>query len=125
MPKIHGDLSQASGEYAANILLEQNPEITALVTFSDSMAIGALCEIHRRGISVPQDLSITGIDNLPLTAELSPPLTTVDQCFELLGVNLVDHLMAVINGESPGIKILEPNLIVRSSTGPVLQPILK
>ena len=117
-PKSEGDLTETSGREATKSILDAHPEITALVVFNDRMAIGALQEAQNRGLSVPKDLSITGYDNLPLTAELIPPLTTVDQQFEMLGRTAVDHLMAVINGESPGLKVFPPELIVRLSSGP-------
>lgn len=124
-PKAEGDLSTESGERAAKILLDNHPELTALVVFNDRMAIGALREVQARGLRVPQDLSITGYDNLPLTADLSPPLTTIDQGFEQTGTLTVNHLMAVMDGESPGLSVLEPKLIIRASTGvaPDLVPI--
>lgn len=116
-PNVAGDLSEESGEKAAKSLLDAHPDITAMVAFNDRMAIGAVREAKARGLRIPLDLSITGYDNLLLTADLNPPLTTVDHCIEKGGRLAVDHLIEVIKGESPGLKVLEPKLIVRASSG--------
>ncbi len=118
-PRAEGDLTKTSGAKAACYLLDNHPDITALISFNDRMAIGAMHEAQSRGLSVPNDISVSGYDNLPLTAELTPPLTTVDQGFEVAGRLAVDHLMAVMNGKSPGLKVLKPKLVSRLSSGPV------
>jgi DNA-binding LacI/PurR family transcriptional regulator len=71
------DHSVASGEAAAAQLLDRDPRITALICTSDILAIGALSEARRRGLRVPQDLSVTGFDGIA-EAEQSG-LTTVRQ----------------------------------------------
>lgn len=118
LPQATGNLTSESGQTAAKILLDTYPEMTAIVSFNDRMAMGALREIKARGLRVPEDISLTGYDNLPFTADISPGLTTVDQQAEQLGREAVDQLMAVMKGQSPGLKVLEPKLIIRSSTGP-------
>lgn len=124
-PKAEGDLSKKSGGLATRALLAAHPDLTALVAFNDRMAIGAVREVQARGLRIPQDISVTGYDNLLSSADLTPPLTTVDHGVEKSGKLAVDHLMAVMEGESPGLTVLEPELIARASSGvaPKLVPI--
>ncbi|WP_202899679.1 LacI family DNA-binding transcriptional regulator [Kordiimonas gwangyangensis] len=74
-----GDYSLASGAAAAGTLLAASNRPTAMVCFNDEMAIGAMHEIRKAGLSVPSDVSITGFDNLSFAAYTDPPLTTISQ----------------------------------------------
>lgn len=69
----------ASGEAAADILLDLAVPPTAIFASNDDMAAGVLTVAHRRGISVPADLSVAGFDDTALASQLWPPLTTVRQ----------------------------------------------
>ena len=74
-----GAFDFASGEAAADILLDlQNPP-TAIFASNDDMAAGVLTVAHRRGLSLPGDLSVAGFDDTALASQLWPPLTTVRQ----------------------------------------------
>ena len=53
---------------------------TAISCIKDMMALGAIRALQRRGIRVPQDVSVLGFDNLALSEMITPALTTVDQC---------------------------------------------
>lgn len=69
---------EVQGEIAAEALLKQNPEITALICLSDRFAFGAINYCRKSGLSIPQDIAITGFDNIP-GAESEYSLTTVYQ----------------------------------------------
>lgn len=71
------DHTVASGQSGAAQLLDRDPQLTALVCTSDILAIGALAEAKRRGLRVPEDLSITGFDGVAEAEQLG--LTTVRQ----------------------------------------------
>jgi DNA-binding LacI/PurR family transcriptional regulator len=71
------DHSTANGESAAAQLLDANPEVTALICTSDILALGALTEAKRRGLRVPQDLTVTGFDGIAEAERLG--LTTIRQ----------------------------------------------
>ena len=58
---------------------------TAIIALSDEMAIGALGTLRRRGIRVPQDVALTGFDDIPSAADLEPPLTTVRIALDEVG----------------------------------------
>lgn len=86
-----------------------------IVAASDVVAITALRALSERGISVPQDIRITGYDDLPFAAQTIPPLTTVKQDLVAGAAHLVDLLYRRIGGERTESVVLEPSLVVRGS----------
>jgi LacI family transcriptional regulator, repressor for deo operon, udp, cdd, tsx, nupC, and nupG len=104
------------GEVAATQLLEK--DVTALVCGSDLMALGAIRAAHRRGLSVPRDLSVVGFDDSPLIAFTDPPLTTLRQPVAAMGNAAVRALVDEINGHAaPRSEYVFPaELVVRGST---------
>lgn len=89
-----------------------------MICGSDLMALGAIRAIRDRGLSVPGDVSVIGFDDSPLVAFTDPPLTTVRQPVQAMGVAAVRMLLDEINGV-PGPKsefMFEPELVVRGST---------
>ncbi|HEY8617960.1 LacI family DNA-binding transcriptional regulator [Phenylobacterium sp.] len=69
----------ASGEAAADVLLDLPHPPTAIFASNDDMAAGVLTVAHRRGLALPRDLSVVGFDDTALASQLWPPLTTVRQ----------------------------------------------
>ncbi|MGX6600879.1 LacI family DNA-binding transcriptional regulator [Micromonosporaceae bacterium Da 78-11] len=104
------------GEVAAGRLLDRG--VTGLVCGSDLMALGAIRAAHRRGLSVPQDLSVVGFDDSPLIAFTDPPLTTLRQPVAAMGNAAVRALVDEINGHAaPRSEYVYPaELVVRGST---------
>ncbi|MCD0443164.1 LacI family DNA-binding transcriptional regulator [Glycomyces sp. A-F 0318] len=93
------------------------PDYTAVFVANDDMAVGFVHGLHERGFSVPGDLSVVGFDDVPLSAHVLPPLTTVRQNFRALGVAVVDLLHAAIEErEIPRVTRIAAELLVRSST---------
>ena len=102
-------------------VLKISPQPTAMVTVSDVMAAGALDAARQHGLRVPQDFSIVGYDDIPLSALLSPPLTTIVQDKETLGRQAVELLWEEITAAGPPEHrhrqvIVPPRLVVRGST---------
>jgi len=104
------------GQVAAGQLLDR--EVTALVCGSDLMALGAIRAAHRRGLTVPRDLSVVGFDDSPLIAFTDPPLTTLRQPVAAMGNAAVRALVDEINGHAaPRSEYVFPaELVVRGST---------
>lgn len=98
---------------AALLRLPEPP--TAVLCYNDLTAIGLLAAAHAAGLRVPDDLSIIGYDNIPLSAYTIPPLTTVDQPKETMGRLAVEICLAALNGERPANAVLAGELIVRGS----------
>lgn len=86
----------AGGERAAADILRRNPRVTGLVAYNDLMAIGAMRAVRAAGLRIPSDVSITGFDNVDLSAYVDPPLTTVAQATSELGHWAVTQLAAAL-----------------------------
>lgn len=115
----HTMFSLEGGQAAASELLERG--VTAIVCASDPMALGAVRAVRRAGRSVPGDVSVIGYDDSHLMMCTDPPLTTVRQPIDAMGRAVVDRLVSQLEGRSdgPGELLFAPELVVRSSTGPV------
>jgi LacI family transcriptional regulator len=110
-----GDFSGASGARAAIELLENNPDMTALFCANDLMAMGAIMEYVRRGISVPKQVSIVGYDGDTFSAYTSPPLTTLRHVREEIGPRAVRMLMELMEGRPGRRDTVSPQLMDRQS----------
>lgn len=94
--------------------------VTALICGNDVIAYGALLEAQKRGIDVPKNLSITGFDDLSLSAELSPALTTVQVGAASMGEVAAQRLVfAVDNQLDVESTLLRTELVVRETTARV------
>jgi DNA-binding LacI/PurR family transcriptional regulator len=101
-----------------NLPAERRP--TAILAFSDLMAIGIMHAVRAFGLSVPEDVSVVGFDDIYLAAHANPPLTTVSQPKYQIGQMAVRTIFEVLNGrKTSGFVLLECPLVVRESTGPL------
>ncbi len=92
---------------------------TALVAMSDIIAIGAMDASRQAGVRVPDDLSIVGFDDIPMSAWVYPPLTTVFQPLREKGKLAAEMLVSHIRGElQPSHRVLPTRLVMRQSVGP-------
>jgi DNA-binding LacI/PurR family transcriptional regulator len=123
----HKDRDDLGYEAAQTILaLRQRP--TAVLCFSDAMAVGVVRAIQDAGLRVPQDISVVGFDDNPIARRMQPSLTTVRQDVEAKGRAAVTALTAAIErakGSSTG-RVrhlrLPTELVVRDSTAPPPSP---
>jgi DNA-binding LacI/PurR family transcriptional regulator len=108
------------GCQAAHEILASGFKPTAIVCVNDFMAVGVLRELRAQGIGVPQDISVTGFDNIGLSEFCSPPLTTVHIPRDQIGRTIFEFL--VPDPRRPRTKghevVINPELVVRESTGP-------
>jgi DNA-binding LacI/PurR family transcriptional regulator len=104
-----------------NIPLDRG--VTAVVAANDQCALGAIAGLRRRGVTVPEDVSVVGFDDIPESEFFQPPLTTVHFDFASQGRMIVDRLIARIEGAGPIAAPLveEPVAVIRSSTGPAVR----
>ena len=133
-PPVRGDWSVASG-YRAGQRIAAAGEATAVFAANDEMAVGVLRALAEAGLRVPSDVSLVGFDDIPLSAYLVPPLTTVRQDLQAVGRSAVHALRAAIGGladpagdpvrgpaqeQGPGrdTAVPPPQLQVRASTAP-------
>jgi len=109
----------AGGRAGCATLLELDDRPTALIGGIDLIAIGIIAEAHARGLSVPDDLSVVGIDGLDMSAHLSPSLTTVHVPTARIGQLAALTLIALIRGEHCTFHTELPvDLVARRSSSP-------
>ena len=114
---IDGDWEISTGYRIGKELDVMGEGITAMFIANDRMALGFMHAAREKGLSIPQDLSIVGFDDLDETAYSSPPLTTLRQDFKELGSRAMGLLMAEIAGKpTKKMERLVPDLILRKST---------
>jgi DNA-binding LacI/PurR family transcriptional regulator len=125
LPVIESEISRGEGTYqfgyqSARQFLARPPgkRPTALVAFNDVMAIGAMQAARELGFEPGQDLAVTGYDDTPMVAYLSPPLTSVRQPVAQIGARLVEMLVGILSGaaEDQTQILFKPELIVRQSS---------
>ena len=92
---------------------------TAILCGSDVMAMGVIAECQRLGYEVPRDISVIGFDDLPLSAHMTPALTTIKQDRRNMGKLGFSTLLSIINGVYISKTLLRPQLIIRNSTAEV------
>lgn len=96
-------LTQEEGARAAARLCERpGPLPDALVFANDQTAVGALRELERRGLSVPEDVIVTGFDGIPLSRLVRPALTTVRQPMVRMGEEATELLVRRLSGKGDG-----------------------
>ncbi|MGW3413336.1 LacI family DNA-binding transcriptional regulator [Streptomyces sp. NPDC000888] len=105
-------------EAAETALRAPGPRPTALVCDDDKLAAGAYKAARRLGLHIPDDLSITGLDDLALSRAIDPELTTVRLNAELFGERGMQALLAVLEGKTPPQGDIPVELVVRGSTAP-------
>ncbi len=109
-------LHEASAVLALNQLLATQQPFTAIFCANDQTAVGAHLALHQNKLRVPQDVSLIGFDDLPVSRFLVPPLSTVHQPVYELGVEAARALLRLIAGERAQVQLPEPKLVIRDST---------
>jgi LacI family transcriptional regulator len=112
------DWGLESGSEATARLLESGKRFTAVFAQSDLLALGAIAHFRRRGVRVPEDISVVGYDDIPVAAFVDPPLTTVRQPMREVGALAVRLVIerAARSGAVPAHRhLLRAPLIVRKS----------
>ncbi len=106
-------------------LLERTRDFTAIFCFNDIAAIGAIRALRDAGLSVPHDVSVVGFDDIQSAAYSTPSLTTVRQPLAEMGRCGAKVLLERIENRDkrfPAEIIMQPEFVVRESTGPVPSP---
>src|SRR5215471_12158440 len=107
------------GRMATRSLLATGEIPTAIVCVNDIMAVGALRELRERGIRVPQDVSVTGFDNVKLSEFCYPALTTVHIPRDRIGKLVCESLLVKSDGGVADHEmVIDPEFVLRDSTGP-------
>ncbi len=118
--ELQGDFTEPSGYEAAIELARRKDRPSAVFVANDHMAVGVLSGLLDSGISVPNDMAVTGFDDIAMARYTSPPLTTVRVNTSLLGERAVELLLRARRSANPDVKqheLLPTSLAVRSSCG--------
>lgn len=113
---VEGNFRRQSGVLAVDMLLTRGTTFSAIFAANDQMAFGTRLALYRRGIRVPEDLSLVGFDDEPAAAFMIPPLTTVRQPAAELGREAAKVILARLKGQHVTPAELTAKLIVREST---------
>lgn len=112
--------TEDDGYRAADRLLTENPELTAIFAANDTMALGALAALRVRKLAVPADVSVVGYDNSPLARSRYLAMTSIDDRSDVVGGEVAKALLERIDDETiePRSTLVEPSLVIRATTGP-------
>ncbi|RSS05559.1 MULTISPECIES: LacI family DNA-binding transcriptional regulator [Streptomyces] len=114
-----GDFTPAGGERAMRALLDRCPDLDAVFAANDLSASGALRVLRERGLRVPEDVAVAGFDDmLPVAEQTDPPLTTVRQDIEHMGLLMARLLLRRLdrNRPDPDTEDGAPRSIVTTTT---------
>lgn len=116
----YGSWTEEWGHNGVRALLSASPDIDAIFCGSDQIARGAAYELTSLGRAIPEDVALIGVDNWsPFTDGYRPHLSSVDLNLTTIGQRAGEALLAALDGKpSPGIHTVQPELIVRESSGP-------
>lgn len=118
---VHSDLTSNGGINAAIDIFSRSHIPTAVFCANDDMALGILSYAARRGIKIPDDVSVMGFDDTRYAAIANPPLSTVLQPARGIGVSAAIRLLRIIDAPDDNAakaEILPHRLVIRRSTGP-------
>jgi LacI family transcriptional regulator len=112
---VEGNFLNQSGLLAVETLFSRGKPFSAIFAANDQMATGAILGLHRRGVRVPDDVSIIGLDDQPMSAYTIPPLTTIRQPAEEMGHIAAKTMLKLLVDEPCNVPKLSTSLIVRES----------
>ena len=114
---VEGDYEEMSGSNGMTQLLQQGIPFSAVVCANDEMAAGAMDIIRGRGMSIPEDMSIVGFDNAPLSRHVYPKLSTVNYPVADMGRMAAHWVLQKVYGHNSVViqHVFEPKLVTRAS----------
>lgn len=117
---LYGAYTREFGYEAALAVARMSPRPTAILTCSDYLSVGVLGAFRHLDLSVPDDISLVGFDDMPLAELFDPPLTTIRQPIAEMGRVALERLLASIDGaEVPALTRLPVDLILRKSVADI------
>ncbi|MFE9693245.1 LacI family DNA-binding transcriptional regulator [Micromonospora sp. NPDC005806] len=113
---VEGPFTRDGGYGAMTELLSRGLTATCVFALTDVMAIGACAALRDQGLSVPNDVSVAGFDDIPIVRDLTPPLTTVALPLQQLGEKAMEMALTENPGRRRRILRLGGEVVVRAST---------
>jgi len=118
-----GDFTPPSAKEAIRVLIDEKKlDLDAIVCANDSMALCVISELKKRHIAIPEQMIVTGCDNIPSSAYCVPSLTSIGQSLELAATEAINLLIASIEGHEVTNAIIPSQIIYRESCGCHLVP---
>jgi LacI family transcriptional regulator len=116
---IPGEYNRTDAYQAMSKFLENKPpDFDAVFTGNDDSAIGVIDALYKKGLRIPDDISVAGFDDLELSAFLTPPLTTVNAPTECVGKTAARHLFNLLAGQKVDpVTLLPTEIVIRRSCG--------
>lgn len=115
VPVVEAEFTRAGGKQAADRVLTEHPDVTAVLALNDDMAIGVLSVLRSRGIAVPDRVSVVGFDDVAVAQDLAPSLTTVRLPMVEMGEKVLELALAD-RSSRPRRRRVSHELVVRDST---------
>ncbi len=114
---IEGDYTEASGVLAIERLFSGSSRqvFSAIFGGNDQIAAGARLALYRRGVRVPQDVSLIGFDDQRWSEYMTPPLTTIRQPAYQMGYSAVQTVLGLLNDQEIDLPTFEAELVIRES----------
>lgn len=114
-----GGYDTTTGYMEIKSMLERGTDPTAVIAVNDFTAAGVMRGIQEAGLRIPEDISVASYDNTYIAEMMTPSLTSIDYNYQHFGDLLVETAVAAIEGRNvPHRQLIEPELVVRKSTGP-------
>ncbi|MGH3346459.1 MAG: LacI family DNA-binding transcriptional regulator [Nocardioides sp.] len=117
VPVIEAEFTREGGKVAADRILTHHRDVTAVIALNDDMAIGILSVLRTHGIRVPEQLSVSGFDDVAVAGDLAPSLTTVRLPMVEMG-ELALELALKEPAARPRRRVAKHELVTRDSTAP-------
>ena len=111
------ETDEEAGAHAIRKLLKRKVHFTAVLTLNDLMAFGAIRELNKKGLRVPDDISVIGCDNLEIGRYFVPSISTLDVSSFEMGKYLMNTLIARIEKKPEPHKVVASSYIERESVG--------
>ncbi len=122
---FRGNYTYGSGSSGTDYFLALEPRPTAIICANDSMALGAMSNLHKAGLRVPEDMSIIGFDNIDIASQVTPALTTVSVPVAGIAERAFEMLRLLIDGKAVENRhiALDAHLVERDSTAEVAETV--
>ena len=104
--------TEADGDRAVEELLKSGPSVTAIVSMTDNIAVGAYRAARRCGLKLPEDLSVVGFDDVPIVGDLTPALSTVHPPFFEVGMKAAEIGLGLV----PASNVLLPTRFINRAS---------